>query len=446
MVFSRKATFQCTVVVFIVCLLCDAVVFAKKKTDDPTARPTFAPTATPTSNPTISISPSSKPSRSPSFFPTASPSTKPTTSALKSLGVLRQTKSPELVFDVILSDENFSIQNIQSFFVDFLDHILEETSSTYSFDYSHMDFNGSISTSNETQPLGSEYIVTMDGPVYYFNEAPTTQSLTQSLNVYFSFWGPSDLQQFLTDVGFEAAVVISISIGGEEISILSNLVEKESQEAKRNIFYTDGGDLAKATIVMMYTGIFLIIVVVALIVVRHRIGRRRLKQETESQSYDVQSNKKSNDGADEEMGVLSKALVKFLRGKEFGMNNAVSPLNSYATEDPPVMKTKEKVKDSDVDVDVDVEDDEGKKEEKMGLFSKLKTKTRRGKESGTNTAVSTLDLDASKDPPVTTTKETAKDSEEYVDVDIDVDVDVDVAVDEPSSTESPLQSPTMGEF
>jgi hypothetical protein len=442
MVFSRKATFQWTLVFFFVCLLCDAVVFAKKNTEDPTARPTFAPTASPSSNPTISISPSSKPSRSPSFFPTAtstiSPSTKPTTSAPKLLGVLRQTKSPKLIFDVILSDENFSIQKIQSFFVDFLDHILEKTSTTYSFDYSHMDFNGSISTSNETQLLGSEYIVTMDGPVYYFNEAPTTQSLTQSLNVYFSFWGPSDLQQFLTDVGFEAAVVISISIGGEKISILSNLVEKESQGAKRNFFYTDGGDLAKATIVMMYTGIFFIIVIVALIVVRHRIGRRRLKQETESQSYDVQSTKKSNDSTDEEMRVLSKALVKFLRGKELGINNAVSPLDAYATEDPPMMKTKKKFKDS----DVDVEDGEGKKEEKMGFFSNLKTKIRRGKESGINTAVSTLDLDASKDPPEFTTKETAKDSEDYVDVDIDNDVDVD----EPPYTENPLQSPTMGEF
>jgi hypothetical protein len=234
-----------------------------------------------------------------------------------------------MIFDIILSDECDSIRKIQSSFVHFLDGVLEETSTPYGFDYSHLDYNGILSSFNTHQPLCTRYRLTMEGFVYYFDETPTMESLAQSLNIYFSFWGASDLQDYFMSLGFEKAVVVAISVGGENVSIVSNVLEKESQGGQNsdrgiwNIFYKDGGDLSKPSIVMMYAGLILTAVVIALLVFRYRIGRRRLHLDEESKSRKRHSSKKSNDG-DEERGVSLKVQPKTLPREKTGMSASIS--------------------------------------------------------------------------------------------------------------------------
>lgn len=145
----------------------------------------------------------------------------------------------------------------------------------------------------------------MDGHIYYFDEVPTKESLTQSLNVYFSFWGATDLQDYLTNVGLDEANIVSISVGGEAVSFVSNVHEKESQEienednASQNIFLEDSGDLSKSTVVMLYAGFVITAAVIALLIFRHYIGRKRRKRDVQLQSHETRSSKKSNDGGNE---------------------------------------------------------------------------------------------------------------------------------------------------
>jgi hypothetical protein len=238
-----------------------------------------------------------------------------------------------MTFVMILSDENDSIKKIQSSFVHFLDGVLKEISAPYGFDYSHLDSNGVLSSFNTHEPLCTKYRLTMDGFAYYFDEAPTMESLAQSLNIYFSFWGASDLQDYFTSLGFEKAAVISISVGGENVSIVSkNVLEEGSQDGKNNdkgilsIFYKDGGDLSKTSIVMMYAGLIVTVVAIALLVLRIRIGRRRrrlnLHRDEESKSRRSHSNKKSN-GGDEERGVSLNVQLKTLPRKKTGKSASV---------------------------------------------------------------------------------------------------------------------------
>jgi len=258
---------------------------------------------------------------------------------------------PITAFDVILSNEEASIEKIESFFVDFLEGVLEEISVTYRFDYSHLESNGIISTFNQPQPLGTEYHIKMDGIVYYFDEAPTKESLAQSLNVYFSFWGASDLQEYLKSVGLKTAVVVSIFIGGEKISFVSNNVLEEKgpgvqngDNSIRNFFFKDGGDISKPNVVMLYTGVVLIVVAVTLLVFRHRIGRRRVNRDRESQSRESHSSKKYDDHGDEELGVSSK-VPKTLRRKKTGMSTSISSQGANVSKMLPMSTPKKASKD-----------------------------------------------------------------------------------------------------
>lgn len=272
-------------------------------------------------------------------------------------GALRQTQSPTneggdmysvlpiITFDVILSEEGVTIEKIQSFFVDFLDGVLEEISVTYGFDYSHLDSNGIISTFNQPQPFDTEYRIRMDGLVYYFDESPIRDSLAQRLNMYFSFWGASDLQNFLVSVGLEKAVVVSISIGGENFAFVSNEIEDGSQRAQnndhaiRNIFNQDENKLSKATVVMLYTGLVLITVIIALLLFRHRIGLRRLHRDKEINSRRSRSViTVSNDG-DKENRVRSN-IPKSTARKQKDMVSSVSSWGTNKLEKRPMRISK----------------------------------------------------------------------------------------------------------
>jgi len=227
-----------------------------------------------------------------------------------------------MTFVVILSDEDDSIKKIQSSFVHFLDGVLKEISAPYGFDYSHLDSNGVLSSFKTQEPLYTTYRLTMYGFVYYFDEAPTMESLAQSLNIHFSFWGASDLQDYFTSLGFEKAAVISISVGGENVSIVSkNVLEERSQGGQNN----DKGGLSKPSIVMMYTGLIVTVVAIALLVFRIRIGRRRrrLHKDGESKSRKSHSSKKSN-GGDEERGASLNVQPKTLPRKKMGKSASMS--------------------------------------------------------------------------------------------------------------------------
>jgi len=238
---------------------------------------------------------------------------------------------------VILSEENISIEKIQSLFVDFLDGVLKEISFTYRFDYSHLDSNGIISTFNQPQPSGTEYRIRMDGLIYYFDEPPTDESLTQSLSIYFSFWGSSNLQDYLIRVGLEKADVVSVSIGGETITFVSNLLEEESQEVQE-VQNIDSliDNLSKPIVVILYTALILFAATVALLVFRHRIGRRRVtKRNVQIQSCENHSSENPNNDDDQEKEVTSK-VPKTMPRKKIGESTSVSSRGVNASKELPM--------------------------------------------------------------------------------------------------------------
>lgn len=234
-----------------------------------------------------------------------------------------RTLIPIIAFDMILSDEDASTEQLPSFFTNFLDGVLAESSRTYRFDYSHLECDVIISIFDQRQPLDTGYGVRMNGIAYYFDAAPTSESLAQSLKVYFSFWGAQDLQDYLKDLGLESAIVASVSIDGETVSFVSNEDDEESRGDQnsgnmlRNIFYEDGGDLSKPAVASAYVAAVLIAVAIALIVFRHRLGRRRNLQNGDKQSHETHSGTNSaialtpvNGGRDEEMGFFSEEVLK----------------------------------------------------------------------------------------------------------------------------------------
>jgi len=208
----------------------------------------------------------------------------------------------------LLNDKGASSEEIQSFFVKFLDGVLKESSESYRFDYSHLDSNGVISTLNETETFGTDYRVEMDGVSYYLDEGPTKEALVQSLSVYFSFWGAADLEDYLESNGLDGAEVVSISIDGEPVSFLSNVRDEESEQEQEkqkqdtqnvfeNIFTNDDGEVSKPVVISIYSGVVVFAVLVALIVFRHRVGQRRLAESngnnldaTGDEENDVQNN------------------------------------------------------------------------------------------------------------------------------------------------------------
>lgn len=196
---------------------------------------------------------------------------------------------------ILSNGEDVSVDQIQSYFVTFLEGVLEESSENYRFDFSHLDSNGLISVFNDTKSLGTEYLIQMDGVAYYKDEGPSIDALAQSLNVYFSFWGAADLEDYLGSVKFENAEVISVSIDGEPVSFVSSTKrEEENQEQNvapvyENIFYNDEGELSKPVVISIYSSVVAVAVIVALIVFRHRIGKRRLARKAETQTDETGS-------------------------------------------------------------------------------------------------------------------------------------------------------------
>jgi len=243
---------------------------------------------------------------------------------------------PIITFDLIVS-EDISTEQLQLFFIDFLDEVLQEISDTYRFDFSHLDSNGIISTFDQTQSPDMKYRVRVDGHLYYFYEAPTQESLIQSLNVYFSFWGASDLQERLANIGLDEALIVSISIGGEDVSFVSNVSEVEGQEveiednASQNILLDDGGHLSKSTVVMLYTGFVIAVATISLLIFRHYIGRKRRKRDIQSQSYEIRSSKKSNNGGNGEKSNSSN-VPKILPHKMRGVKKSSTSCDTFASE------------------------------------------------------------------------------------------------------------------
>lgn len=349
MILSGKTTFWCAIAFCIACLPSDTQVSAKN-TPDPTPRPTPVPTALPSKFPSFSptATPTASPSKTHTDLPTQIPTnTVPNDHFIYSDGVV-YSLLPEIAFRVFIPYEYVSTETIQSLFDDFLGGVLEEISNSYGLDYSHVDSDGEISTSSQIQLLpGTDYRIRMDGFVYFFNKAPTSESLKQSLNVYFSFWGLSELQDYLTSAGIDKADVISISVGDENVSFVSNTVPKESQgernsgSAIRNFFFWDG-ELSKTNIVMVYTGFVVLTVVIALIVCRYRAGRRRMKQgKEEQQSQEGDSTKTSHDDEDEERGPASKIPSKAPSRRNSSTDQSISFQGVEASKKLPMIREKE---------------------------------------------------------------------------------------------------------
>jgi hypothetical protein len=69
--------------------------------------------------------------------------------------------------------------------------------------------------------LETGYRINVEGIVYYFHQAPSRESLSQTLRVYFSFWGEQDLKEHFEKDGLESALVQSIAIDETPVEFLS---------------------------------------------------------------------------------------------------------------------------------------------------------------------------------------------------------------------------------
>jgi cell division protein FtsN len=151
---------------------------------------------------------------------------------------------PIITIDVMFSDEDSEAlpdtQSIEGLFAAFLDTTLRESSYPYNFDYSHVETTFVVSEldgddGDETRRLLSSptpkkrrrmvtagYTVEVDGTAYFNGDAPTEESLEQSLIVYFSFWGASILEQDFREVDLKSAKVSSIVVGEQVVVSSSN--------------------------------------------------------------------------------------------------------------------------------------------------------------------------------------------------------------------------------
>uniref|UniRef100_A0A7S0T8G4 Uncharacterized protein n=1 Tax=Pseudo-nitzschia delicatissima TaxID=44447 RepID=A0A7S0T8G4_9STRA len=204
---------------------------------------------------------------------------------------------PEISFDVTFSEEYVSIPEIESFLVDYLDGVFEEISTTYDSKYSRLVPNVVVSTTSQPQ----SYRISIDGVVYYFNEIPPMEALDSSLNEYFSSMGTSNLENEFITAGFEEAVVNSIYVGDDKVTFPG-----DEGTGIQGIFRNDDGGLNKRNIIGGYVILVLIVVTIALIVCRYKIGRRRKRGEIQSQSQVSESSTESSKQNDEESGIHSK--------------------------------------------------------------------------------------------------------------------------------------------
>ena len=165
------------------------------------------------------------------------------------------------------------------------------------------------STDSEPRSSGTEYQIIVDRVVYYLEETLTMETLAYSLIAYFSFLGASNLENYLTTVGFEKATAGLIYVGKMNIQFAEMEVEKENERLqKKNFFVNDEGELLKGTIVGLYILSVSVVVSIALFVIRYLVGRWRLIQDRGSQSCGSESSIKSSPSNDEESGIASTKL------------------------------------------------------------------------------------------------------------------------------------------
>ena len=216
-----------------------------------TQQPTVAPTVRPTNSPTTSSSSSGQEvTTTPTFSPTRPPTTAPTTSSPSEPEVIGIV-IPKITIDVVVSDEEGTsasalpseiADSMEVRFLLFLDKILQESSDPYNFDYSHIEASVTVSTTlddNEDtrrrlvmtttttirktrrRRMAESYRIELDGTAYFGSNPPTPESLEQSLVVYFSFWGTSDVDEYLQESGLTNADVSSVVVGDKKIVAMS---------------------------------------------------------------------------------------------------------------------------------------------------------------------------------------------------------------------------------
>mmetsp|Transcript_31482 Transcript_31482/g.35263 ORF Transcript_31482/g.35263 Transcript_31482/m.35263 type:complete len:515 (+) Transcript_31482:299-1843(+) len=349
-------------------------------TRKPTPYPTQSPTISPSSNSTISFIPSAfptanftasnsgnftaTPSTTPITKSTEEPTIKPSISTLSQSFSTNQTKNdtsipekiletfpplgpvqttstngigngdvgvrmPLITFDVTASDEDASVASTEEtalFFAEFLDGMLDSSSGTYKYSYSHLACDVMISTFNQRRRLDVGYFIRTDGTAYYFDDAPTTESIAQILNVYFAFWGVTDLQEYFKGLGIETAVVTAIYIDHMAVSFVSNKDNSENTIPEEDpddpgeqkfvvtigeMFHDDEGNLSKPITIAAYATVVLIVVGLALVVCRIRICRRRRSRNgvNTEVSFETYPGSNSNEG-DQEKGSLSEPTLR----------------------------------------------------------------------------------------------------------------------------------------
>jgi len=240
-----------------------------------TQQPTPAPSARPTNSPTASSSSSGQVVTTPTLSPTDPPTPAPTT-ASPSEPEMIGIPLPKITIDVVVSGEGNSASALPSETTDsmevtfllILDKILQDSSHPYNFDYSHIDASVAVSTTlddNEVtrrhlmmttttirrsrRRMAEGYRIEMDGTAYFGSNSPTSESLEQSLVVYFSFWGTSDVDEYLQESGLTNADVSSVVVGDQNIVVANGPDEEEilagdadSQNTNNSQSNTSGGE------------------------------------------------------------------------------------------------------------------------------------------------------------------------------------------------------------
>ena len=254
--------------------------------ESPSSSPTTIPTISPTDNPTMTPTISPNPTSSPTVAPTAAE--KVIAVALPTIGI-----------DLVINDEdatNFDVTLLRLFVA----NILDINSGVDTFDSVQLEFDviqsefdrrnrnrQLLSTtttlrSQRTRNLETGISVQIGGQAYFQErEAPTEDSLTQTLRAYFSFWGDHDLEAYLKAVGVPSATVASVSVDGEKIQKLdedggnsnSNRpgANVEDPSTTNN---TDESTLSAGIIAGLAAGIFVLLMVIAYLVYQCRRGNK----------------------------------------------------------------------------------------------------------------------------------------------------------------------------
>ncbi len=252
---------------------------------------------------------------------------------------------PEITFHTILAKDGISNEEVASLFSDLLIDILEEINSTYDYRYTRTALNVVVSTPNRRVDDGT-YNITVDGVIYYFDEVPTTETLAHSLNVYFSLWGPPNLEDYLLSNGFEEAFVVSVDIGDESI----DFYDKGHFDGRQNIFINQDGKLSKRNIMGFYVLFVVIAVAIVLLVYRIRLGRRRqLKRgEITTQRGSSESTTSSREQNDEESGSASSTTQVDSNDDDVGTpRNSTQQTQQRTTREEPTAATSKKIPSSD---------------------------------------------------------------------------------------------------